>query len=79
MPSGIGLIAKSPRIATIVGASCKRPSIVVLAVIRYAKIHGTEHRPWLTTLHVAEKHIPFFKTGKELRESLNSLVTASPR
>jgi transposase len=21
-----------------------------LAVIRYAKIHGTEHRPWLTTL-----------------------------
>ena len=21
-----------------------------LAVIRYAKIHGTKHRPWLTTL-----------------------------
>ncbi|MGB8275141.1 MAG: integration host factor subunit beta [Alphaproteobacteria bacterium] len=23
------------------------------------------------TVHVAEKHIPFFKTGKELRERLN--------
>jgi transposase len=23
-----------------------------LAVIRYAKIHGTEHRPWLTALMV---------------------------
>ncbi|MGB6658574.1 MAG: hypothetical protein WBE90_05615 [Xanthobacteraceae bacterium] len=22
-----------------------------LAVIRYAKIHGTKHRPWLTALH----------------------------
>lgn len=24
-----------------------------------------------TTVHVAEKHIPFFKAGKELRERLN--------
>jgi integration host factor subunit beta len=23
------------------------------------------------TVHVAEKHVPFFKTGKELRERLN--------
>ena len=26
-----------------------------LAVIRYAKIHGTEHRPWLTAL-LARRH-----------------------
>jgi integration host factor subunit beta len=24
------------------------------------------------TVHVAEKHVPFFKTGKELRERLNN-------
>ena len=27
-------------------AACSRPA----AVIRYAKIHGTTHRPWLTAL-----------------------------
>ena len=26
-----------------------------LAVIRYAKIHGTKHRPWLTAL-LARRH-----------------------
>src|SRR5262249_18017586 len=29
-------------------AACSRP--VALAVIRYAKLHGTKHRPWLTAL-----------------------------
>ncbi|MFI5337948.1 MAG: transposase, partial [Opitutales bacterium] len=28
-----------------------------LAVIRYAKIHGTKHRPWLTALHLSTKHL----------------------
>ena len=29
-------------------------------------------------VQVAEKHVPFFKTGKELRERLNEPVTATP-
>ena len=35
------------------GRSKNRPSLwgtAALAVIRYAKIHGTKHRPWLTAL-----------------------------
>ena len=29
-----------------------------LAVIRYAKIHGTRHRPWLTAIVGAASHWP---------------------
>ncbi|HYM33288.1 MAG TPA: integration host factor subunit beta [Candidatus Cybelea sp.] len=29
-------------------------------------------------VHVAEKHIPFFKTGKELRERLNQTPPGTP-
>src|SRR5262249_10166537 len=40
-----------PRLLAILLASAIAATLVgALAVIRYAKIHGTKHRPWLTTL-----------------------------
>jgi len=40
-------LAVSASKVTAICAGCLWP---VLAVIRYAKIHGTKHRPWLTAL-----------------------------
>src|SRR5215472_462901 len=41
-------LAVSANKATAICAACSR--LARLAVIRYAKIHGTKHRPWLTAL-----------------------------
>ena len=40
-------MAGSANKAIAICAACSR---LALAVIRYAKIHGTKHRPWLTAL-----------------------------
>ena len=40
--------AASANKGTAIYAACSWPE--ALAVIRYAKVHGTKHRPWLTAL-----------------------------
>jgi hypothetical protein len=47
-----------------------------LAVIRYAKIHGTKHRPWLTAL-LARRPRSWLRENSDVQSACRNSVSIS--